>query len=71
MHPFQHCVHTYSRTYFLSSACAALVDYVLKRVQKYGHDQIQFNYALARGGMMWEEAPQRMDSGTVLYCKLI
>ena len=45
----------------------ALVKHTLQRCKKYGHDQIQFNKALARNGIAWEHPPDMMNNGTVLY----
>lgn len=49
-----------------SPQMADLLHYVLRRVAAYGHDQIQFNTVLARGGLVWytETAASMADDRT-------
>ena len=50
-----------------SPAMLELVEFNLARCRAYGHDQIQFNTALARSCMVWDHSPEEMDDGSVLH----
>lgn len=39
-----------------------VIEFTLRRCKKYGHDQIQFNNALARAGVAWSDPPHIMNS---------
>lgn len=50
-----------------SQAMRELVELVLRRCKKYGHDQIQFNNAVARNGIAWKSSPNVMNDDTLRH----
>ena len=44
-----------------------LVEHSLARCNKYGHDQIQFNNALAQSCLQWDEPFELLNNGEMSY----
>eukprot|EP00607_Mallomonas_marina_P005318 CAMPEP_0182436258 /NCGR_PEP_ID=MMETSP1167-20130531/80589_1 /TAXON_ID=2988 /ORGANISM="Mallomonas Sp, Strain CCMP3275" /LENGTH=219 /DNA_ID=CAMNT_0024628237 /DNA_START=492 /DNA_END=1148 /DNA_ORIENTATION=+ len=50
-----------------SQAMRELIELVLRRCKKYGHDQIQFNNALARNGVVWHSSPDTLKKDYIRH----
>lgn len=44
-----------------------LVEHVLKRADKFGHDQIQFNKAVVNAALVWKDSPERMGEERIRH----
>lgn len=58
------CCLDYNVFEFNIFSLSELVEFSNERCDKYGHDQIQFNNALSRSALAWNELPEKLDSGT-------